>query len=325
MRFDPRKADLLRCPACGGGLSCVTSPTDATVVELACVECAARHRVVNGIPRFVPAENYASSFGFQWNRHYRTQLDSYTGVPISRDRLLEATGWQGPQTGRLVLEAGSGAGRFTEVLLQSGAEVVSIDYSSAVDANARNNGASDRLLLVQADMRHIPCEPGSFDTVICLGVLQHTPDPAESFASLARFVKPGGELVIDSYRNSALDMIHWRFLARPFTRGMEPERLYRLVERMAPKLVPVSAGLKKVVGGVATRVVPIAEFSEYGLSRQVNLEWAILDTFDMLSPAYDFPQTMDSVRRWYARAGFVDVKVRRGINGIVARGLAPAG
>jgi len=325
MRFDPRKVEQLCCPACSGRLSCVTGPDEGLVVELTCAGCGARHRVVNGIPRFVPPENYAGSFGFQWNLHFRTQLDSYTGVPISRDRLIEATGWEGPQTGRRVLEAGSGAGRFTEVLLQTGADVVSLDYSSAVEANARNNGSSDRLLLAQADMRHIPCEPRSFDTVLCLGVLQHTPDPSESFASLARYVKPGGELVIDSYRKSPLDMIHWRFLVRPFTRKMEPERLYRLVERMAPVLVPVSAALKKVMGGVATRLVPIAEFSEYGLSQKVNMEWAILDTFDMLSPAYDFPQTMDSVRQWYAAAGFVDVSVRRGINGIVARGCAPAG
>ena len=49
--------------------------------------------VINGIPRFVPAENYADSFGFQWNIHDKTQLDSYTGFPISHDRVFGVTGW----------------------------------------------------------------------------------------------------------------------------------------------------------------------------------------------------------------------------------------
>ena len=55
-----------------------------------------------------------------------------------------------------VLEAGSGAGRFTEILLKYGAVVDSFDYSSAVEANAKNNGHHDNLVLVQADIRKMP-------------------------------------------------------------------------------------------------------------------------------------------------------------------------
>src|SRR5262249_61823372 len=47
------------------------------------------------------------------------------------------------------------------------------------------------------------CSPGlrreAFDVVLCTGVLHHTPDPRESFASVARLVRPGGILVIGVY------------------------------------------------------------------------------------------------------------------------------
>src|SRR5689334_7080621 len=39
--------------------------------------------VVRGIPRFVPSEDYAAAFGWQWKRFRRSQLDSYTGTTIS--------------------------------------------------------------------------------------------------------------------------------------------------------------------------------------------------------------------------------------------------
>ena len=51
-----------------------------------------------------------------------------------------------------VLEIGSGAGRFTELLVATGAEVVSCDFSSAVDANFKNNGENKNLFLFQGDL-----------------------------------------------------------------------------------------------------------------------------------------------------------------------------
>ena len=43
--------------------------------------------IVNGIPRFVDRDNYASDFGSQWNRFSRTQLDSHSQLTLSEDRL----------------------------------------------------------------------------------------------------------------------------------------------------------------------------------------------------------------------------------------------
>jgi SAM-dependent methyltransferase len=291
--------------------------------SLRCQNCSAVYQIVDGIPRFVSSENYARSFGFQWNAHKKTQLDSHTGRPISEKRLFDVTGWSSDLSGQVVLEAGSGAGRFTECLLNTGATVFSFDYSSAVDANARNNGSSKRLFLFQADMRTIPLRRAAFDKVMCLGVLQHTPAPRECFSRLAEMVRPGGELVVDVYGKSAVALLQWKYILRPITTRMDQHRLYRIVSSVVPLLLPAAKNLRRVAGRAGARLVPIVEYSHLGLTREVNEQWAILDTFDMYAPAHDHPQTQQTLKQWFDDAGFIDISVHRGPNGRVGKARRP--
>ena len=307
----------LCCPSCRkGGLDAQGPPPS----QLVCIACGASFPIVGGIPRFVPNEDYADTFGFQWNIHRQAQLDSYSGLPISRDRFFEATGWPKDMTGQIILEAGSGAGRFTEVLLTTGAEVLSFDLSTAVDANYKNNGHDAHLLLFQADIRNAPIPEGSMDKVMCLGVIMSTPDPEGSFRSLARYVRPGGELVIDCYPARLIALASWKYVLRPLTKRMDKNRLYTLIARVTPPLVPVAAFMRRVFGRAGARLLPIVQYEHLGLSPEQNREWAILDTFDMYSPAHDHPQTRGTIRRWYREAGFDNVRVEYGQNGIIARG-----
>ena len=291
--------------------------------HLACPGCGSRYPVRAGIPRFVAASNYADSFGYQWNLHRRTQLDSTTGLSVSADRVFGVTGWSRDLAGEVVLEAGCGAGRFTEILLGTGATVFAFDYSSAVVANRANHGDPPNLHLFQADIFEIPLRREAFDKVFCLGVLQHTPDPARAFASLARFVRPGGELVIDVYAKRVSALLSWKYLLRPFTRRLDKQRLHRLIEAAVPKLVPVSAALRRVGGRAGARLLPIVEYSHLGLPRKLNEEWAILDTFDMYAPEHDHPQSLRTVRHWFESNGLVAVTVREGPNGFVGKGRRP--
>ena len=56
----------------------------------------------------------------------------------------------------IILEPGSGSGRFTTHAIKSGATIVSMDLLSAVEANYKNNGKNDNLLIVQGDLRNPP-------------------------------------------------------------------------------------------------------------------------------------------------------------------------
>lgn len=325
----PSRLSQHACPKCRSqrlSIAAEGRTADGDEVEqgrIRCEACGAEYPIVKGLPRFVPATNYAESFGFQWNMHAQTQLDSHSKLPISADRLWTAIGTNKRLDGQRILEAGSGAGRFTEVLLASGADVTTFDYSSAVDANARNQGRDSRLHLFQGDIFNIPLAEAQFDKVICLGVLQHTPDPAAAFRSLARYVAPGGQLVIDAYRKSLAALLQWKYVLRPFTKRMKKETLYSLVSSVTPALIPAARSLRSAAGRAGARLVPIVEYSYLGLEPALNEKWAVLDTFDMYSPAHDHPQSVQTIARWFADVGFVEVNVRNGLNGVVGTGRRP--
>jgi 2-polyprenyl-3-methyl-5-hydroxy-6-metoxy-1,4-benzoquinol methylase len=291
--------------------------------SLVCKNCGNAYPIVAGVVRTVEPENYADTFGYQWNLHRQTQLDSHTGLTLTRDRLLAAAGWRESLVGQRILEAGSGAGRFTEVMASMGADVYSFDLSSAVDVNFASNSRFGNVNFFQADIYDPPFVPCTFDHVVCLGVIQHTPDPESAFRSLARFVKPGGSLVIDCYAKNLKSLLSWKYVLRPFTKRMKPAKLYALIETVAPELVPVSAALRGLFGAAGARLIPILQYAHWGLPPELNRSFAVLDTFDMYSPRYDKPQTLSNVRRWYSAAGFESVNVRYGLNGVVASGCRP--
>ena len=306
----------LRCPRCRGALRAEG--------DLHCDACPATYPVDRGVPRFVPRDNYAEGFGYQWNRHRLTQLDSHSGLPISRDRLLRASRWSPDELrGRRVLECGSGAGRFTEVLCETGAEVTSFDISCAVHANAASNGHHPNLRLVQASIYEMPFPEESFDYLVCFGVIQHTPNVERTFKTLFRYLRPGGRFCVDVYA-AMVAYTHPRHLLRPITRRIPPARLYSMVEKAVPRLLPLSMALHSVpeAGPYLARLVPVANLSYLKLKdRQMLRTWAVLDTFDWLAPRYESPQPRRRLERWTRELGLSEVSIERHRGLYVVRGV----
>lgn len=318
--------DILCCPECRGELQ-LDGERDASDIDsgtLRCRRCPAEYPIANGIPRFVPPENYASSFGWQWNHFPTTQLDSFSGVPITRNRFFASTGWTAEELqGKRVLDVGCGSGRFAEVTLSTGARLVALDYSSAVEACKKNLGENDRLDVVQGDMYKLPFRDGVFDYVYCLGVIQHTPEPARGFQSMVGPVKPGGKIVVDVYPLTWMNVFWPKYWLRPLTRRMRRDRLFRLVEKMVPVLLPVSRVVGRIpkLGRKLRWLVPVANYEGiHPLNERQIREWAVLDTFDMLSPAHDHPQSPATLRDWISAAGLRDGEVVKAGH-LVARGV----
>ncbi|MBE1160433.1 class I SAM-dependent methyltransferase [Dyella acidiphila] len=284
--------------------------------------------IVRGIPRFVSSENYATAFGDQWNRFPGTQLDSHTGLSLSEDRLARCMrGKLTAVAGQRVLEAGSGAGRFTEILLKHGAILDSFDYSSAVEANAANNGGSDRLTLVQADIRHIPFRKASYDHVVCLGVIQHTPDPEESIRSLWEMVKPGGSLTIDHYRWKVRNFLPpplgvAGILYRHYFLRLPSERQFDAVKRVFDFWFPIVWKFResKLIQFALSRLNPIVNYyPHFGLrDRAMYYDWMLLDTHDAMTDVYKHRRTPRQIRRLLESLGATNVIVSKGGNGVEA-------
>lgn len=322
----PELLDLLRCPHSGQSLALEGAEYQGGRIRrglLVSEDGAHRYPIQDFIPRFVPRSNYADNFGMQWNRFRSTQLDSYSGQPISASRFWNATGWRPEElAGQWVLDAGCGAGRFAEVALQAGARVLALDYSGAVDACYANLAHHEQLHVVQGDIYALPLRRQFFPFVYSLGVLQHTPDVERAFAALPPCACDGARLCVDFYWRRLRTMLHPKYLLRPITKRIPQQRLFGMLQAMVPVLLPISRQLGQVplVGRVLKRAIPVADYSGvYALTDAQLQEWALLDTFDMLAPVYDNPQTPTRVEQWLRAAGLVDVQVFHAGH-LVARG-----
>jgi SAM-dependent methyltransferase len=313
---------------------------DASGTEVLACALGCRVPVVRGIARFVPEDTYAASFGLQWNRYRRTQLDSHTGTTISHDRLSRCLG--GPLSevrGFSVLEAGCGAGRFTEILLSAGARVFAIDLSTAVDANRETCDGRPGYFVCQADILRVPAAPASFDLVLCLGVVQHTPDPEETMAALAAMVKPGGQLVLDHYsygpavgalRRLAFSL-HPRSLLRSVLIRLPPALAMRAAAGLTRALLPVHKSLwsrsraLSAVRRVVRRISPVFDYYDRHpeLDRTRLAEWSYLDTHDGLTDHYKHLRSAEQIERALRQCGLVDVVARYDGNGVEARARRP--
>jgi SAM-dependent methyltransferase len=193
----------LACPACSGDLALAgAAETEVEIEEggLRCVSCAREYAIVRGVPRLggvaaqpEEARKTVARFGWQW-REFRERLPEYRAAFL--DWVLPLT--EADFAGKLVLDAGCGMGRFSEVAASMGAAVVAADLSDSLEVVQQIARGRENLHAVQADLLHLPFRR-CFDLVYTLGVLHHLPDGEEGFRSLLRCVRPGGTIHVWVY------------------------------------------------------------------------------------------------------------------------------
>lgn len=285
--------------------------------------------VKDGIPRFVVNDNYAAAFGEQWKKYFNIQLDSYTKTSISKNRTRNCCGHDlfDNLKGKYVLEAGCGAGRFTEVLLNQGANVMSFDLSDAVDANVQNFPLNEKHQIFQGDINKIPFEENQFDVVICLGVIQHTPDSELSIASLYKYVKPGGWLVIDHYTYKLSHFTKTTELIRPFLKRLSPDKGIKATEAITNFFFPMHKAVRKIypLQALLSRISPVHSyyFAYPELSDEDQYNWAKLDTHDSLTDWYKRFRTKGQIKETLQQLGGVNIFSEYSGHGVDARCQKP--
>jgi len=324
----------LRCPVHRAAFStdALESDQDGTLRA----SCGCAFPVRKGIPRFVRDETYADAFGLQWNDYRTTQLDSHTGVAISKERLARCVGGhlEDLRSAR-VLEVGCGAGRFTEVLLTAGANVFAVDLSSAVDANYANCSDAPGYFVCQADVESLPVAPASFDAVIALGMIQHTPSPERTIEALAKSVRPGGLVVVDHYLflprlKRLLRALTPRGILRQILIRLPPRASLRATDALVHALLPIHRMLWRHgpiadrVRAVWLRLSPVFDYYEsYPELGEHLAEWALLDTHDGLTDHYKHGRTPSELAKALRAAGLEVIDSRKSGNGAEARALRP--
>jgi 2-polyprenyl-3-methyl-5-hydroxy-6-metoxy-1,4-benzoquinol methylase len=265
------------------------------------------------------AAHDAESFGAQWARYRRVQIDRFNGTRASYNHLVYFTlGDPEILHGKTILEIGSGAGRFTDYLVDLGAQVITVD-PSAIGANVAL-GASN-LIPVRADLFDVPVRREKVDVVFCRGVTQHTGDTRRAILRLFDYVKPGGLVLFDVYHFKWFTPFCLKYWIRPFTRHIPAERFMPVAEKWVPRLLRFKRGFvtpllprSKLGVNIGNQIVPVADFTgaaELGTWER-QIEWSVLDTVDMYTPRYDRPMTWKSVLRTLQEAGARNIMGDRG-------------
>ena len=285
--------------------------------------------IIKKIPRFIENKiTYAEMWAKQWAVYQKTQFDSFTKTNLSKVRLEYILGFNVKKLhNKNILEVGAGAGRFTEILLNSGANVHVIDATKAVEYNYKNNKRiSNKFNIAQADLYKIPYKNNSFDFVICIGVLQHTPDTLKSLKSIWSKVKKNGYLIVDHYQFTLGYYFGLLWILRLFLKKLSTNQTIKITKLIVKLFFPILWIFRdhKILFRLLRKIFPLGfnYHDRRSLSKKQHYEWAELDTHDALTDNYKRLLTKKSFNKMLDQlGGKVELLTssRPGGNGIEAR------
>ncbi len=135
--------------------------------------------------------------------------------------------------GKKVLDVGCGGGILSESMARRGAQVTGIDMGEAPLSVARLHQLESEL---DIDYRQITAEalaaeqPGQYDVVTCLEMLEHVPDPASVICACHALVKPGGQVFFSTINRNpkayALAIVGAEYVLQLLPRGTHDYRKF---------------------------------------------------------------------------------------------------
>jgi SAM-dependent methyltransferase len=269
----------------------------------------ARERRTSGVPldgesaiaynRMMASED-DWSFTPQWadfNRRAPVKTWSWTLVDRTAMFLREVEMEPADLARLRVLDAGCGNGRLTNEIGQWAREVVGLDRStSVVTADSSNTRAN--VSFVQGDLNDPPLAAESFDLVYSSGVVHHNRSTAESFAAVARLVKPGGQFYCFVYRPGTTP-IPWLTIA-----VNEPIR--HVVSRLPLPLRKIAVRAHALAYHTVLSVVRPGKYT---------FDDHMLAAFDAITPRYAHRHWPHDMARWFHDAGFDNPRLTHWDNG----------
>lgn len=289
---------------------------DAWIVSGELVGTDARYPIVDGVPRMLPPTTVEAersralsartqeSFGYEWE-HFDRMLPEYDDLARRYFALVPPDLLEGA----LVLDAGCGMGRWARYVGERPVRrLYALDYSRAIDRAAVTLDPQERTHCVQADLRHLPFRPGTFDFIYSLGVLHHLVDPNAGMRSLVERLKPDGALLV--YLYYALDnrppffrlLLRAVSAVRRFTSRLPKPLMHRLAWLIGVGIYWPLARLARQLDhlglGRIAENVPLAQY------RQHSLSLMIADAFDRFATPVERRYSRRQIRAWLARYGF---------------------
>jgi SAM-dependent methyltransferase len=277
-----------------------------------CIGCGRKTAVVNGIPRFVQADDAEethearrtrASFGYEWKHFNDWKPSGQTFVDYFTNFDLE---WL---RGRTILDAGCGMGRHARQIAPFADTVVAVDFSGAIDEAARNVADQANVQCLQGDLTRLPVADETFDFVFSMGVLHHIADTGGTLRGLVRALKPGGRLRLYLYwKRTGLAglLLSLVSFARLFT-----TRLPFPVLRVLCWFLSVGLMLSVILPYRGLRALGVDVKDTWPLSIYTKYPFNVLynDQFDRFSAPIEKRYSEPEVRALLEEAGLHDVRV----------------
>jgi 2-polyprenyl-6-hydroxyphenyl methylase / 3-demethylubiquinone-9 3-methyltransferase len=157
--------------------------------------------------------------------------------------------------GSRVLDVGCGGGLLSEALARAGADVTAIDLAADLLGMAKLHRLESG---VAVDYRRMTVEalaveqPGHYDAITCMEMLEHVPDPASVLDACATLLKPGGRLFVSTLNRTpaafALAIVGAEYIARLLPKGTHQYRDFIRPSELASWLRASGLALEDVSG-----------------------------------------------------------------------------
>jgi SAM-dependent methyltransferase/uncharacterized protein YbaR (Trm112 family) len=230
------------------------------------------------------------SFSAQWQEYFEQRTDRMWGWTVAErieQLLMEMQVSREWFHGKTVLDAGCGPGDFTDAIAALGANVVGLDYASAV-YEAERRRRSRTLQFVRGDIAEAGLKDECFDAVLSMGVIMFTPDPYRAFTEICRLVKPGGRFYICVDRCS--ETFFGRYVKYPLLDAAR-RIICRLPGRSQVLAVKTWANLVYALHRVAGKTrVP---YNEY-----------LVTAYNEMTPRWRRHHTVYEIAAWFHKNGF---------------------
>ena len=239
-------------------------------------------------------------FGSQWQRY--PEFDGYLGSKeLLEDTLAPFVKIEDLDDKR-VAEIGSGAGRFSTMLLDSDIEhLLALEPSAAFQVLSKNLASyGDRVKCVNKDGAHIPAD-NPFDYIFSIGVIHHIPNAREVIHAALQALKPGGKIVIWLYSYEGNEL---------YINLVEPLR--KLTHKLPPAVLSFVSYILAFFLFIYASMCRVVRLPMYDYMRKVilKLSWRhkMLTVYDQLNPMYTKYYTRDEAATLLEEAGFKMVK-----------------
>jgi ubiquinone/menaquinone biosynthesis C-methylase UbiE len=162
--------------------------------------------------------DYSSQKQF-FETSYSTGSDVWSGLHLGEksqefERLLSP--------GSMVLDLGSGRGRFPFELVKNGFKVIGLDYvKQTVEHNnqeVKDVHLESKVRFIEGDVFDIPLADNSFDGVADVGLLHHLhPEDWSDYRNeVVRVLKTGGYFLLVTFSKETLTFLNWHPKQAPF-------------------------------------------------------------------------------------------------------------